>query len=107
MNDATNMVASPDYIRSLAKFHDSAAAAFKAANSAVAGLAETVSTTHTTYADASKAALARAEAAHTKLAAAMQNYSTGIAAWLRQAADAYEGADQLAAENLRKQVISD
>ena len=94
----------PDYIKTLAPYQDQAAAAFGSAASTVSGVAERVSSTHGVVCDVSKSALHNLEEAHNNLARAMQGFSTQLADWLRSAADAYQSTDELAADNLNRQV---
>ena len=100
----TDLFADPEYIKSLAPFQDQAAEAFASAASAVSGIAHDVSSTHGVVCYGAKDALNRVEDAHNKLAKAMQNYSSELAAWLRTASSAYENTDDVAALNLKRQI---
>ncbi|MBY0441264.1 MAG: ESX-1 secretion-associated protein [Mycobacteriaceae bacterium] len=94
----------PDYIKTLAPHQTQAAAAFGSAAGAISGLAERVSTTHGVVCGVSQSALQNLEEAHNNLAKAMQEFSNQLATWLSKASDAYARTDNLAAENLHRQI---
>ncbi|MBY0443014.1 MAG: ESX-1 secretion-associated protein [Mycobacteriaceae bacterium] len=96
--------ADPDYIKSVAPYHEQAADVFGLAASTVNGSADKISASHGAICNASKDALKGVEEAHNRLAAAMQQYSTDLAASLRTAADAYQDTDDFAAKHFNRQL---
>lgn len=96
-----------EYLAVLAQHQREAAATFAEAASAVSGLAHRVWHTHGAICESHEArhCLRNVEDAHNRLAYGMQKYANDLADWLTQAAYAYESTDDIAAQNMRRQIM--
>jgi hypothetical protein len=102
----TYLTVDPKYLKELAKKQDRASAKAGSAAEATSEASKWVWWTHGVISGASNAGVANAEAARRAAGEAMEKTAAHLGLTLRKAAEAYEGTDQDAAENLDKQVLA-